>query len=79
MQIVFGKGNVQGAQRGRNGLGLIGQCLGEFKGHHLADALDVIAEEQAVLLVALVAQLRHILVDDGVLLAKIDDVHKIIS
>ena len=54
---------------------LVVEGLGYLVGHHLADAADVVAEERPVLLVLGVADLRQVLVDDGVAVAQVDDFH----
>lgn len=74
-QVVLGQRDVEGAEGRGHGLGFVSKRLGKFKGHHLAYTLYVGAEEVAVALKTLIAQLAHVLVDDGVALAEIDDIH----
>ena len=47
-----------------------------FASTSLTDAADVVAEEQAVLLILLVAQLCHEAVHDGIPLSKVDNLHR---
>ena len=74
--IVLGQGDVNGAERGGDGFRLVLQRLRQLVGHDFADALDVVAEEQAVLLILLVAQLCHEAVHDGIPLSKVDNLHR---
>ena len=54
---------------------LIVERLAQLVGDEFADAHDVVAEQQTVLLIVLVAHLRHILVNDRVALAEINYFH----
>ena len=54
---------------------LIVERLAQLVGDEFADTHDVVAEQQTVLLIVLVAHLRHILVDNRVALAEINYFH----
>ena len=69
--VILGQGNVDGTKRCRNGLRLVFQSLRQFVGHHFTDTHDIVTEHQAIPLVVLVTQLRHILIDNRVVLAEI--------
>ena len=66
--LLLGQGDVDGTQRCGDGLRLVGQRLGQLVSHQFADTLDVVTEQQAVLLILLVAQFSHIMVHHAVLL-----------
>ena len=74
--ILLRQGDVEGAERRGNGLRLILQGLRQFVSHNLTDTHDVVAEEKTVSLVILVTQLRHILIENRVALAEINNFHK---
>ena len=76
-QIFLRQGDIQCTKRRGNRLGLIIQRLGELIRHHLAYALDIVTEKKAVLLIILVAQLRHIEVDNRVALTEINYFHNL--
>ena len=65
------------AQRCDDTLGFVVQRLGDFKSLELADAHDIVAEKQSVLLIVLVADFCQILVDDRILFRKINDIHSL--
>ena len=63
--IILGQRYVDSTKRSGNSLRLVVQRLRQLVGHHLAHTLDVMPEQHAVL-ITLVAQLSHILVDGAV-------------
>ena len=73
--ILLWEGNLQRSKRCGNRLRLVFQRLRELIGHHLTDALNVVTEQKAVLLIVFVAQLRHIKVHDGIALTEIYYLH----
>lgn len=77
--FVYGHVHLSYAQRRGNVLFFILQRARNLKGLELANTLDVITEKEAVFLILSIAYLRHILIDNSVLVAKINDVHKELS
>ena len=69
--IVLWQGNINCSQRCGDSLGFVLQSLRQFIRHHLAYTLDVMTEQQSVLLIVLVSQLSHILVEYRIGFAKI--------
>ena len=65
------------AQRRGHFAFLVSEGFGYLVGHHLADAADVVAEKLSALLEMGVAYLCEILVDDGVVVAQVDDFHEL--
>ena len=74
-EVILGQGDVDGTEGRGYGLSLVFQDFRQFECHHFADASDIVSEEQAILLIGLVAQLGHVLVNNGVLLCKVNDFH----
>ena len=70
-QVFLWQLDIDGAQWCCNSLGTILQGFRQLVGHHLAHTLDVMTEQQTVLLVVLVSQLRHVQIDNRIGLAKI--------
>ena len=73
--LVVGRAGLGVSQRRLYGFLRIIQGLAYLVGHHLADALQVVAEGVAVGLDLDVPQLGHILVDDAVAFSEVDDFH----
>ena len=73
--VFLGQGNVNSPKRCHNGFRLVFQSLRQLIGHHFTDTFDVVTEHEAILLVVLVTQFSHILVDNAVLFGKVNYVH----
>ena len=63
------------AQRGLHRRRNISKGLGYFKRLKLTHPPDIVPKEQAVFLILLVPHLSHVLADDGVGIAQINDFH----
>ena len=65
--VVLWELNVEFAEWSDDALWGVFERLRNFEGHVLADAFDVVTEQQAVLLIVDIAKLRHVAVHHGVL------------
>ena len=70
-QVFLWQLDIDSAQWCCNGLGTILQGFRQLVGHHLAHTLDIMTEQQTVLLIVLVSQLRHVQIDNRIGFAKI--------
>ena len=74
-QIILHHRNVDGAKRCGHGARLVVERLRQLVGHHLADTLDIVTEQEPVLLIALIANLGHELIHARVLFTEVDYFH----
>ena len=73
--VVLGQLYVERAQGSGDGFWLVAERFRDFVGHQLSYTKDVVTKQQTVLLVFLVSEFSHVLVDDAVLFSEVDDVH----
>ncbi len=76
--LVYGHIHTGNAQGSGYILGLISQGFGYLIGFHLADALDIVAKKQSVFLIIDIAHLRQVLINNGIGVAEINDLHGLV-
>ena len=73
--VVLWKLNVEFAEWSDDVLWGVFERLRNFEGHVLADAFNVVTEQQAVLLIVDIAKLRHVAVHHRVLFVQVNGFH----